>query len=269
MLSKLYDKKVAYEKDLRFIVESVLGDEELDPDEDGVDVESIPMSIVQQANAALDAIVSKDDYDDTDIEDMLDDDDDDEIDLIVESAITDMDFYVNEAVDAKLQKYKLYFSNVSKEANNNLRDAKKYLKAGEYDNALKSVATAKKGFQECLKTADNIDDDELVIVMLDVAVRVCIGYVAPMFLLTKLGVGYTVSYVVSFLTGYIMGVSKMMNWTANVSDDDISKHKGVGGNPNPWKPSVSRTEAKTRMTKMITVCDKLSDQIKEAKKNRK
>lgn len=77
-----------------FIVESVLevdailpgSDDEL---EDQVDVESVPDDVYRRVDAELDKIVSSPDYDDTEIEEMVDDDDeisDAEIDAVITEA---------------------------------------------------------------------------------------------------------------------------------------------------------------------------------------
>lgn len=95
MLSNLYNDEVSRKEDLRFIAESVLIDPIVDPEEDDeVDVEAIPQSAIDQANAALDQIVSKPDYDDTDLEDLMDDEDeefDDDFEVVISEAISKME----------------------------------------------------------------------------------------------------------------------------------------------------------------------------------
>jgi len=89
MLSDLYNQEVSFEEDMKLIAESVITDPVENPEDEEVDVEAVPQSAIDKANDALDQIVSRPDYDDTDLEDLMDDDDDDEDDeeiLIIEEA---------------------------------------------------------------------------------------------------------------------------------------------------------------------------------------
>ena len=93
MLSDLYNKEVSRQKDMEFIAESVILEPIVDPEEDEVDVDAVPQSAIDKANDALDQIVSKEDYDDTDLQELMDDEDDDESELgvIITEAISGMD----------------------------------------------------------------------------------------------------------------------------------------------------------------------------------
>ena len=95
MLSNLYNKAVAYENDVKFMIESVISDPIENPEGAEVDVDSVPQSAVDRANSALDQIVGHEDYDDTELEELLGDDDDDTIDgeisVIIEEAVSEMD----------------------------------------------------------------------------------------------------------------------------------------------------------------------------------
>lgn len=93
MLSDLYNKEVSRQKDMEFIAESVILEPIVDPEDDEVDVDAVPQSAIDKANDALDQIVSKEDYDDTDLQELMDDEDDDESELgvIITEAISEMD----------------------------------------------------------------------------------------------------------------------------------------------------------------------------------
>ena len=56
-------------------------------------MDAVPKTAIDKANAALDQIVSKEDYDDTDLQELMDDDDDEdsELDVIITEAIAEMD----------------------------------------------------------------------------------------------------------------------------------------------------------------------------------
>ena len=89
MLSDLYNQEVSFEKDMKLIAESVIDDQDEALEDEVVDVEAVPQSAIDKANDALEQIVSRPDYDDTDLEDLMDDDDEDEDDeeiLIIEEA---------------------------------------------------------------------------------------------------------------------------------------------------------------------------------------
>lgn len=97
MLSEMYNSAVALEKDMKFMVESVVTDPIENPEEEEVDVESVPQGAIDKADAALEQIVDRDDYDDTDLEELLDDDDeefgDDEFKVIIEECVNTMDSF--------------------------------------------------------------------------------------------------------------------------------------------------------------------------------
>lgn len=68
-------------KDDEMIVESVVEDEALiedDDDDDIVDSDSLPAEIVTEVDKALDKVVERPDFDDVEVEELLDDDDDDD-----------------------------------------------------------------------------------------------------------------------------------------------------------------------------------------------
>lgn len=93
MLSDLYNDEIKRQKDMAFIAESVILEPIVDPEDDEVDVDAVPQSAIDKANDALDQIVSKEDYDDTDLQELMDDEDDDESELgvIITEAISEMD----------------------------------------------------------------------------------------------------------------------------------------------------------------------------------
>lgn len=96
MFNDLYARELQAEKDLAFIAESVM--EDLLEEEDDVDTESIDQAAIDKVDAAIDAIVSKADYDDTDLEDLLDDDDD----IDDEELIEIMDEVTSEMTDFEI-----------------------------------------------------------------------------------------------------------------------------------------------------------------------
>lgn len=100
MLSDLYNQEVSFEKDMKFIAESVIEDPIENPEDDDVDVDAVPQSAIDQANEFLDKMVSRDDYDDTDLEDLMDDDDDDDLDDEENIIITEASEALEEVINS-------------------------------------------------------------------------------------------------------------------------------------------------------------------------
>lgn len=84
---EVYNKKYAEEKqkiaDMEFIVESALDleeDDEVitagDDIDNAVDTDSIPPEVMRKIDAEIDKLIGKDDYDDAEIEELIEDDDD-------------------------------------------------------------------------------------------------------------------------------------------------------------------------------------------------
>lgn len=169
---------------------------------------------------------------------------------------------LDEAVTAKLQKYKLYFSKEYREAGKLMREAKKALKKGDKAEAKKKATAAKAKYQDLLKKSDEIDDDEFVLVLLDSVVKALVVYEGWILALTAAGFSAGISIAVSTVIGYVTGISGPINWRQNQEPNDGTKHKTVMGTPDVWKPSVSRTEAKTRMKKSIQALDEIIKQVK-------
>lgn len=99
----------------RFIVESVLGVDEVLPGsddemEDVVDTDSVPDDAYKKLDAELDKIIDSPDYDDTEADEMIDDDiDDEEIEAVINEAVNywhDPEWIGNPNVDARKGKDK-------------------------------------------------------------------------------------------------------------------------------------------------------------------
>lgn len=180
---------------------------------------------------------------------------------LIESAFDNA--MLDEAVTAKLQKYKLYFSKESREAGKLMREAKKALKKGDKAEAKKKATAAKAKYQALLKKSDEIDDDEFVMVLLDAVIKFLVVAEGSLFVFTAAGLGGTLAIITSSIFGYVTGLSSQANWWQNKEPNDSTKHKTVTGTPDDfWKPSVSRTEAKTRMKKAIQALDEIIKQVK-------
>ena len=61
MLNDLYNDEIKRQKDMAIIAESVILEPIVDPEDDEVDVDAVPKTAIDKANAALDQIVSKED----------------------------------------------------------------------------------------------------------------------------------------------------------------------------------------------------------------
>ena len=94
-INRRFNKAKRNIKENEFIVESVLEIEEVLPGsddeyDDEIDVDSVPEDVYKEIDKKLDELISKGDYDDEEIEEMLDDDDDDD---------DDFDIKIEETVD--------------------------------------------------------------------------------------------------------------------------------------------------------------------------
>lgn len=101
-----------------------------------------------------------------------------------------------------------------------------------------------------------------MLVLLDSVVKSLVVYEGWFLALTAAGIGPGITLAVSMVIGYVTGISGPINWQQNHEPNDRTKHKTVMGTPDVWKPSVSRTEAKTRMKKSIQTLDEIIKQVK-------
>ena len=95
MLSDLYESRLKFKNAMKFIVESVVADDNFEDEEDDelIDVESVPDDVMERIDKQLDAIVSKENYDDAELEELVDEDDEDEdeaIPIIVEESVDNL-----------------------------------------------------------------------------------------------------------------------------------------------------------------------------------
>ena len=81
-----YSSKYRPEKqknsDLQFIFESVLEEDPMDPEadiDDTIDTDSIPPEVMSKINKEIDRLISDKDYDDSEIDELLDEDDLEEV----------------------------------------------------------------------------------------------------------------------------------------------------------------------------------------------
>lgn len=96
-VNEKYKALKAEEANNRFIVESVVGDETVpfidDEDEAIVDSDSVDEKAVDDVDKILDKLVNDENYDDEDIDDLLDDEDGeglDELDSTIDAAEVDV-----------------------------------------------------------------------------------------------------------------------------------------------------------------------------------
>ena len=101
-------KKAKHElEDNQFILESVLGVEEVIPGseeemDDTVDVDSVPADVYKKIDQSIDNMINNGEYDDTEIDEMVDDDiDDEEIDIVITEAAGS---WLNEGNDCECEK---------------------------------------------------------------------------------------------------------------------------------------------------------------------
>ena len=92
-VNEKYNALKSNERNNRFIVESVVGDDTVpfvdDEDETIVDSESVDDQVVSNVDKMLDKLVNSEDYDDDDLDELLDDEDSegyDELDSLIDSA---------------------------------------------------------------------------------------------------------------------------------------------------------------------------------------
>ena len=94
-INKQFNSAKRNAREEQFILESVMDVEEVLPGseediDDIIDSDSVPEDVYKKVDAMLDKFVDSNDYDDTEVEELLDDDDDiseDEIDAVITEAI--------------------------------------------------------------------------------------------------------------------------------------------------------------------------------------
>ena len=95
-----FNRAKADKKNDQFIVESVIGEDEVLPGseeelDDIVDSDSIPDDVMSKIDKAMDDVIGDGDIDDEEIDEMLDDDDD-----LDDTKFSELDAYINEAANA-------------------------------------------------------------------------------------------------------------------------------------------------------------------------
>ena len=210
--------------------------------------------------------------------------------LFMEACI-DAGFTMDEAVDAKLQKIKLYISEEAKLCKRLAKETHAAVRKKNYEAALESAKKRLQHLQNLENRADDIDDDEVYIIQMEstakafivtavttmVLVKVADGIVpgsgklvkafqaaVKKFKMTEFKKGLKGS-IAEFIQKMVMpilsiyGFSKKVGsaFTSKTTDDWRKNHKGDinrevrEGRPDPSSMSVSRTQAKTRFRKMI------------------
>ena len=198
---------------------------------------------------------------------------------------------MDEAVDAAIQKIRLYMSEEAKICKNLSKEAHKAIKKKDWATALKLCEKRLAHLQNLEKRADDIDDDELYILQMEsltksfiftailgaVLVKVADGILpgsGPLVsMVKKIIKQFTITDFSKLKGGKILGfiqdmVVPFMNISAiaKIGANKITSKKVKtwrknrdgdvnreinAGNPDPTTMSVSRTQAKTRYRKMI------------------
>lgn len=92
-INRSFSKEKADRKNHEFIMESVLDTEEVllgseDEMDDEVDVDSVPTDVYKKIDKSLDDMIQNGEYDDTEVEEMVDDDiPDEEIEAVITEAV--------------------------------------------------------------------------------------------------------------------------------------------------------------------------------------
>lgn len=92
-INRSFSKEKADRKNHEFIMESVLDTEEVLPGsedemDDEVDVDSVPTDVYKKIDKSLDDMIQNGEYDDTEVEEMVDDDiPDEEIEAVITEAV--------------------------------------------------------------------------------------------------------------------------------------------------------------------------------------
>lgn len=100
-INRRFNRAKKNAKENAFIIESVLDVEEVLPGsedefDDEIDVDSVPDEVYKEIDKKLDELISKGDYDDEEIEEMVDDDDDDD---------EDFDIRIEEVIDEAVSRW--------------------------------------------------------------------------------------------------------------------------------------------------------------------
>lgn len=94
-VNDMFNEMKSDEANNKFIVESVIGDDVVpfseDEDDDIVDSGSVDPKVIDQIDKILDKIVSDEDYNDDEIDELISDDDEEEIDAVLDSEDVNID----------------------------------------------------------------------------------------------------------------------------------------------------------------------------------
>ena len=220
-------------------------------------------------------------------------------------------YSMDEAVDAALQKFRLYASEEAKICKKLAKETQKAVKAKRYDDALDSAKRRLAHLKNLHKRSNDIDDDEAYIIQTEAIVRTFVVAFITTAVLVKVvngvipGSGWLIDYVRKVINQYkvhnfsdtlkggvgafirdiiepvlsIAGLAKMTSsaaakhrlskWEKN-RGDDVNREVNAG-RPDVTRMSVSRTEAKTRFTKLVKAQEdeiKMLESLKRAAGNK-
>lgn len=195
IVSERYQRALADAEDEKFIMEDVTGNpvDVMDPDEaageasaeNEVDVYSVPKKDLDKMDKLAEKLVSASDYDDEDLDELIDDNYGDDDIVVAETvgllrdmvetfkaaneiknesaqALTEAEDALNEINTGAFQSIKAAFSAHLKAAKTYMNMAEQHLSKGENDKAVQAYDTAIRELKAGRKEAEKIDDDGLL-----------------------------------------------------------------------------------------------------------
>ena len=174
---------------------------------------------------------------------------------------------------AYFQAFKLRFSKEAREAKKNLNEAKKYIKEKDAKNARASLDKAINKYEELKKMAQEIDDDNAVVVCTIAGLKMGVAELAAITILLLAlesgsflgGFAGGAGYVALTIGGWVWSQTPVNNFTTAMRRKLTQRNKaGFDGQPDPtqWNAvGVTRADCIVRINNMIKICKDLRKTI--------
>lgn len=172
---------------------------------------------------------------------------------------------------AIIQAHKVMHSELIKSAKQHMKEGKTAAKKDDKKRAISEYQEAINDLKKLRKEADNIDDDHIVVAMIETMIRTAIPFIVPfgMIALHMNPIASDIASIGAAILGYINGTKKTFNWSAAYNAGDVKYNKaGVNGKEDlhqSTKMSLSRGDAIARLERLISICEKAIDEMKNSK----
>lgn len=163
---------------------------------------------------------------------------------------------------ANMQAFSVKHSALAKSAKDHMKAAKAAKKSNNMDKAKKEYNAAIKDLKDLQKECEKIEDDHLVVIFVETFIKAFVPTFLGAVMATATG---GISTLVGATFGYILGLSKTLNYSAAIQKNLTQPNKaGAGGKYDSaqwWKTGATRGDAMTYFDRMITACEKAKEQL--------